>query len=96
MPLYDNAKYLIRANLEQCARGGKVRAVVIGHFTVAQLRAINAHRVSANLPGLENPEIVLIGSHLYRRRVLRDGYTIDDVMCRLSTPSPTRQSFCRF
>jgi hypothetical protein len=83
MPLYDNAKYLIRANLEECERGGKVRAVVIGHFTQAQYDAINAYRASVDLPRLESPEIVLLGSHLYRSRVTRDGYTIDDVMLQI-------------
>lgn len=83
MPLYENAKYLIRANLEECARGGRVRAVVIGHFTPAQHEAINTYRTAVNLPRLESPEIVLIGSHLYRSRVTRDGYTIDDVMLQI-------------
>ena len=78
MPLYENAKYLIRANLEECARGGRVRAVVIGHFTQAQYETINTYRESVGLPKLESPEIVLIGSHLFRSRVTRDGYTIDE------------------
>jgi len=76
MPLYENAKYLIRANLEECERGGRVRAVVIGHFTQVQYEAINAYRESVGLPRLGSPEIVLIGSHLYRSRVTRDGYTM--------------------
>ena len=83
MPLYENAKYLIRANLEECERGGKVRAVIIGHFTVGQFTTINAFRGSVGLPLLESPEIVMLGSHLYRSRVTRDGYTIDDVMLQI-------------
>jgi hypothetical protein len=83
MPLYDNALYLIRANLEECARGGKVRAVVIGHFTQQQYEAINAYRESVGLHRLESPEIVLLGSHLYRSRVTRDNYTIDDVIAQI-------------
>jgi hypothetical protein len=83
MPLYDNATYLIRANLEECERGGRVRAVVIGHFTQAQYKTINAYRETVGLPRLESPEIVLIGSHLFRSRVTRDGYTIDDVMLQI-------------
>lgn len=83
MPLYENAKYLIRANLEESERGGRVRAVVIGHFTQAQYEAVNAHRESDDQPKLESPEIVMIGSHLYRSRVIRDGYMIDDVMMQI-------------
>lgn len=83
MPLYENAKYLIRANLEECERGGKVRAVLIGKFTQDQYETINAYRETFGLPRLESPEIVLIGSHLYRSRVIRDGYTIDDVMLQI-------------
>lgn len=83
MPLYDNAKYLIRANLEELDRGGRVRAVVIGTFTREQHEAINAHKASVGLPLLESPEIVFIGSHLYRSRVTRDGYTLEDVMLQI-------------
>lgn len=84
MPLYANAHYLIRANLEECARGGRVRAVVIGEFTKAQYDAINAYRESVGLHRLESPEIVLLGSHMYRSRVTRDNYTIDDVMTQIA------------
>ena len=60
-----------------------MRAVVIGHFTPSQHAIINTFRGSVGLPPLESPEIVMLGSHLYRSRVTRDGYTIEDVMLQI-------------
>ncbi|WP_338844867.1 hypothetical protein V8J88_14515 [Massilia sp. W12] len=85
MPLYQDALYLIKANLEECARGGKVRAVAIGKFSASQYATINASRAANNLPPLENPEIVFLGSHLYKSRVVRDAYTIQDVITQISS-----------
>lgn len=85
MPLFDNAKYLIRANLEEVQRGGKARAVVIGDFTPAQFETINQIKESVGLPLLESPEIVFIGSHVYSSRVIRDGYSLDDVMLQIES-----------
>lgn len=81
MPLFDNAVYLIRANLEEIAHGGKARAVEIGRLAQAQLDVINAERQSRSTP-LEPiaPEVVFIGKHVYQSRCVRDGYTIDDVV----------------
>ena len=83
MPLYDNAKYLIRANLEEVQRGGRVRAVTIGTFTPAQHETINQLKASQGLALLESPEIVFLGSHVYNSRVTRDGYSLDDVMLQI-------------
>lgn len=72
MPLYDNALYLIRGNLEEIRRGGKARAVPIGRLTVTQHEAVNAHRAAVNLPPLEDPEVVFIGMHVNDSRIVRD------------------------
>lgn len=85
MPLYQDAKYLLLANLEAIAKGDRVRTVTIGKLTGPQFEAINAYRASASLPGLENPEIVFLGKHLYNSRVNGDGYTIDDVMDQIES-----------
>jgi urease gamma subunit len=85
MPLYDNALYLIRANLEEIKRGGRVRAVVIGRLTDAQHEAVNEHRAAAGLPALEDPEVVFIGKHVYDSRIARDGYTVDDVVAQIAS-----------
>ena len=83
MPLYDNALYLIKANLEEICRGERVRAVAIGRLTVEQHEAVNAHRAAASLPRLEDSEVLFIGKHTYDSRIARDGYTIDDVIAQI-------------
>ncbi len=79
MPLYPNAIAQIRANLESLQRGERVRLISIGNLTDEQLREINTSR-AANGDHLITQEIVFLGSHMYRSRVERDGYTIDDVI----------------
>ncbi|UZE29322.1 hypothetical protein [Pseudomonas asplenii] len=83
MPLYDHAEYLIRANLNEIAAGGRVGAVAIGVLTDVQLEAINRQKESQGLPQLEDPEIVFLGKHAYQSRVVRDGYTIDDMVAQI-------------
>ena len=85
MPLYNDGLYLIRANLEEIQRGGRVRAVAIGRLTDAQYEALNQHRAAAGLPPLEDPEIVFMGKHMYASRVTRDNYTIDDVILQITS-----------
>jgi len=83
MPLFENADYLIMANLQQLASDYRVRAVEIGRFTEGQFEAINRQKQGQGLPLLEDPGIVFIGSHAYRSRVIRDGYTIDDMLVQI-------------
>jgi len=83
MPLYENAKYLIRANLEEVQRQGKTRPVIIGEFTHQQFETINSLKELQGLPPIESKEIVLLGRHLYESRVVRDNYTIDDVITQV-------------
>ena len=85
MPLYPNALLLIRENLEQIARGQKVKPVAIGTLTIEQLRAINEHRHQQN-PDLMPvvAEVLFFGSHIFRSRCLRDGYAIDDVLDQIA------------
>jgi hypothetical protein len=87
MPLYENAIEQIRTNLEQIARGEKARIVAIGTLTDSQLSSINASRaLRKNHMGKPDPfppierEILMIGRHLYNSRILKDGYTIDEVI----------------
>jgi hypothetical protein len=84
MPLYENAAAQIRANLETIQSGRKARAVAIGTLTGVQLEAINQHRLAhnASLP-LIVAEVVFIGAHVYRSRIERDHYTIDDVVAQI-------------
>lgn len=81
MPLNPDSIYLIRSNLEVLQSGAKVRPVVIGKLTPAQLTQINAERLSHTKPMPEiTDEILFIGKHIYDSRILRDGYSIDDVI----------------
>ena len=81
MPLFENASALIRANLVAIQSGQKAKAVAIGTLTELQLQAINQHRLARNssLPPVV-AEVIFIGSHIYRSRIERDQYTIDDVI----------------
>ena len=85
MALYLDALTLIRINLNIIASGQKAKAVDIGCFTPVQFEEINNLRVKKQLPLLESPEIVFIGSHLYKSRVVNDGYTIEDVLAQISS-----------
>lgn len=81
MPLYPNGLELIRANLEALQRGERVHAVAIGTLTAAQLAGINCGRVKEPnpLPPII-AEVLFIGGHVYKSRVIRDGYSIDEVI----------------
>lgn len=85
MPLYEHAEYLIRANLNEIAQGRRVRIVAIGFLTEVQFVAINLQKQSNGLPALENKEIVFLGQHAYNSRVVRDGYTIDDMVAQITS-----------
>lgn len=83
MPLNSNAADLIRANLEALQNGQRVKAVVIGTLTASQLAVLNDYR-TAELglpPSVE--EVIFIGAHVYQRRIVEDGYTIDDAVDQL-------------
>ena len=79
MPLNPEARELIRINLEQIGQGKKVKAVAIGALTEAQLNEINANRLAEGLPPIV-AEVLFVGGHIYKSRVVRDGYTVDDVI----------------
>jgi len=53
-------------------------------LSVAQVAAINANRVRLDL----NPiiaEVLFVGGHIYKSRILRDGYAIEDVIDQISS-----------
>lgn len=100
MPLYPNALQLIRSSLEQIALGNKPAAIAIGTLTDAQRDAINHARATrTNHLGKPAPfppiqaEIVMIGRHLYNSRVVKDGYTIDEVLMQISNALSERASY---
>lgn len=81
MPLYPNGLALIRANLEAIQRGQRVHAVAIGTLTADQLAGINSSRATEPnpLPPVID-EVLFIGLHVYKSRVIRDGYSIEEVI----------------
>lgn len=86
MPLYDNAAELIRANLAQFRPDTKVKvkAVAIGTLSDAQLAAIHAKQTEDGFPLIVS-EVLFIGWHVYKSRVLRDGYSIEDVIDQITS-----------
>jgi hypothetical protein len=86
MPLFENAARLIRANLEQFKPNVKihVKAVAIGTLSHSQLATINAGRHEQELPPIVS-EILFVGWHIFKSRILRDGYTISDVIDQIES-----------
>jgi hypothetical protein len=86
MPLCENAFELMRANFERIAQGQKPPGVVIGTLTAEQLGAINRSRASHRplLPPVR-AEVLFYGRHLYRSRVIRDGYSVEDVLDQITS-----------
>jgi hypothetical protein len=79
VPLYANARDVLRTNLGRIKNGGKVHIVPIGTLTFTQLTQINASRLGQGLNPIAE-EVVFVGGHIYKSRILRDGYTIEDVI----------------
>src|SRR5579863_1223659 len=84
MPLYRNAREFLRSNLAQIAAGWRPRLIPIGTLTVVQLAVINADHLARGFdPMIE--EVVFLGRHIYLGRVLKDGYSIEDVIDQISS-----------
>jgi hypothetical protein len=81
MPLYPNALAQMRANLQALAKGERAERIEIGELKPKQLKALNDHRIAGN-PNLKPvvATVVFIGRHVHLRRILDDGYTIDDAL----------------
>jgi hypothetical protein len=84
MPLFNEALALIRANLEELQKGGRPKIVLVGTLSVVQLDAINQERKSHGIPPT-NGEVVFLGRHIYQGRIVRDGYTVDDVVDQIAS-----------
>lgn len=84
MPLYEDGTDAIRANLERIREGHKVHIVPIGILGEEQLGVINAGRFVQSLKPII-AEVVFVGAHIYKSRIARDGYTIEDVIDQISS-----------
>ena len=58
--------------------------VPIGTLTGEQVGVINAGRFVQNLKPIV-AEVVFVGGHIYKSRIVRDGYTIEDVIDQISS-----------
>jgi hypothetical protein len=84
MPLNADAEQLIRANLRAAASGIKPRPVIIGTLTDAQIETLNVIRVLANRDPMQR-ELMFVGLHIYNSRIVRDGYSIDDIVLQIAS-----------
>ena len=84
MPLYVNARDVIRTNLGRIRNKNKVHIVPIGTLTAVQLTTINANRLKQGLCPIDK-EVVFVGGHIYKSRIIGDGYTIEDVIDQISS-----------
>ena len=84
MPLSQEAPALIRANLEQLRDGRRARLVTIGNLTAAQLDEINVGRSARGYTAIV-AEVVFIGRHVYESRIVRDGYSVDDIVDQIES-----------
>lgn len=85
MSLYDNALEIIRVNLEQIQNGERPKFQAIGKLTDEQLNAINQKQIEKGLPTVECNEILYMGRHHYNSRVVKDGYTILDLLKQIES-----------
>ncbi|QYD72068.1 hypothetical protein KZJ38_34520 [Paraburkholderia edwinii] len=83
MPLYPNIDNEIRAHMSRIAEGERVKPIAVGRLTDDQHQAISRLRLSVGLPGLDDPEILLLGRHIHQSRVVKDQYQLDDVLCQI-------------
>jgi hypothetical protein len=79
MPLIHKARRIMRINLEKIAGGQQPKVIVVGTLTPDQLKGINQNLVIQKRPQMIE-EIVFKGLHIYRSRIIKDGYTIEDVL----------------
>jgi len=84
MPLFPDARRLIRSNLETLQWGKRAQLIRIGRLTEKQLFSLNEKRDARGYPPVE-PEVVFIGQHIYNSRIVTDGYTMEDVIDQIAS-----------
>jgi hypothetical protein len=83
MPLYPDGKDRIRAQLERIDCGDKVWALDVGRLTDEQFAALQQLKADLGHPIPESPELVYLGRHHYKSRVIGDGYEIEDLVSQV-------------
>ena len=84
MPIGEGALESIRAQFDALRKGERVRLITVGTLTERQLEAINRARRTGGYPPLIG-QVVFIGRHVYESRIVRDAYSIDDVVEQLAS-----------
>lgn len=85
MPLYPDAPQLIRLNLEQLIAGTRPKRVDVGSIEENRLEEINQFRSAHRLPVLTERKLVFIGKHIYNNRIIKDGYSVEDVLEQIAS-----------
>lgn len=85
MPLHENAAVLIRANLEQLTAGQRPKRVEVGELEDARFAEINQFRFENGLAALAEKKLVFIGKHIYDGRLVKDRYSIEDVLEQITS-----------
>jgi hypothetical protein len=85
MPLHENAAVLIRANLEQLTAGQRPKRVEVGELEDARFAEINQFRSENGLAVLTEKKLVFIGRHIYDGRLVKDRYSIEDVLEQIAS-----------
>jgi hypothetical protein len=84
MPLVDGAEKHIRKNLQYIRNGRKAHPKVIARLTDAQLAKLNEERASRGFPPMK-AEVLFVGQHVYDSRIVKDGYSVDDVLTQIAS-----------
>ena len=82
LPLNADGERLIRANLEQARQGGKPRPATVGRLTDKQLAKLNEERAKRKRDPMD-ADVVFVGLHIYERRIVFDGFSVDDVVLQI-------------
>ncbi|KGQ43085.1 MULTISPECIES: hypothetical protein [Pasteurellaceae] len=83
--LVESIVIKIRNNLEKIAKGQRVEFLTIGYFTQKQFDEINDYRNANGLPALLSKEIIYLGKHHFESRVVKDKYSIDDLIKQIES-----------
>jgi hypothetical protein len=84
MVLLNGALDQICAQLEKISAGEKVGPITIGHLLPQQVEMLNSFRSSLKLSHVGS-ELIFVGRHIHKSRILGDSYCVADVRCQLES-----------
>jgi hypothetical protein len=84
MPLHSDAAEKIASQLRALASGQRVHLITIGTLTETQLAVLNRDRISLVQTPLVD-EVVFLGRHIYNSGIVKDGYSISDVIQQIES-----------